>query len=296
MAGLAIGADEKKKLYLLGGLFAALAVVGVVVYLPRGAGKTTTPVATPTPAAIAKAPGAPDAAGAAATPAKAGAAPGAISAASLVSVQSFRNDPFEPFPRPPLPVLQPSKTPSGGSTPSVAPPPVVLAPPDQFGGFPPGSDSDGGDFSGGGLPPMGGFSGGSSVSPSSSRALIDLRPIELPTRPNIPTTPGPPGGQSSSGLSESPNKRVSGVIIGDSVRALLEISDGDVTTARIVQPGDEIDGIRILRIERVTIGGRPVTRVIIRENGEERSVVLKPGPKVAPAGGMGGMGGRGGRP
>ena len=49
---------------------------------------------------------------------------------------------------------------------------------------------------------------------------------------------------------------------------------GDGKT-RIVQPGDEVDGITVLRIERVTEGGKPVTRVIIREGGQERAVILK---------------------
>jgi hypothetical protein len=80
---------------------------------------------------------------------------------------------------------------------------------------------------------------------------------------------------------------LSGVIIGDSVRALLEISQGDNngtgmnTVTRIVQPGDEVDGIRVLRIERTTEGGRPVTRMYIRENGVESFVDLRPAPKAA---------------
>lgn len=135
---------------------------------------------------------------------------------------------------------------------------------------------------------------GRTISPS-AQAITNLPPVSLPTRSAIPTVPGAPGGQSSGsgGLLESPNKRISGVIIGDSVRALLEIEG---QPARIVQPGDEIDGIRILRIERITQAGRPVTRLIIRENGEERSVVLKSAPRDAAGGGVGGIGRPGGRP
>ena len=49
MARIAIGADEKKKLYMLGGVAAALGVAIFALYLPHGA-KPTTP--TPTPASM----------------------------------------------------------------------------------------------------------------------------------------------------------------------------------------------------------------------------------------------------
>lgn len=290
MAGLAIGADDKKKIYVLGGLLAAIGVVVVVLYVPRGGSKTKpTPAATPTPTTVAQTPATPGADGA---PAGASAAPGSINAASLVSIESFRNDPFAPFARPPLPRLP---APRPKPAPPAPPRPVVILPPDQVEILPPGqSDSGGGYSSGGmGLPPMD-VIGGRSTS-SSRRALVDLPPVTLPTRSNIPRTPGPPGGQSAGGISASPNKRISGVIIGDSVRALLEITDGDIITTRIVQPGDEVDGIRILRIERITEGGRSITRMIIRENGEERSVDLKAAPKDATVAGIGGVGGLPGR-
>jgi len=272
MARLAIGADEKKKLYVLGGLLAAIVVVGVVVFVPRGASTTTTTTTgttpIPTPGAV-KPPGAP---GAAPTVA---AAPGTANAASLVSVSNFRDDPFTPFARPPLPPI-----PQGSNKDPLAP--VMIPSPEAVGIAPP-NQGNSGDYSGGpGLPPM------SIGGQTSARPISDLPPISLPARPNIPTTPGPTGGQGSGGVAESPNKRVSGVIIGDSVRALLEITDGDTKTTRIVQPGDEVDGIRILRIERITVGGRPITRLIIRENGEERSVVLKAGPREATTTGAGG--------
>ena len=268
MARLAIGADEKKKLYILGGLLAAIGVVVVVLYLPKGSKTARTPTATPTPAiTVAQMPTTPGAGatGSGASGAVASAAPGTVNAASLVSVSSFRDDPFAPFARPLLPALPPIKQPG----------PVEIPSPQQVDIMP---DTDHG--TGGVLPPMGVGNG-----TASRRPLADMPPITIPTRANVPSVPSPPsGGQSSSGVAESPNKRVSGVIIGDSVRALIEISDGDTKTTRIVQPGDEIDGIRILRIERASQAGRTVTRVIIRENGEERSIVLKPAPKEAAAG------------
>ena len=289
---LAIGADEKKKLYILGGLLAAIGVVVVVLYLPKGGSKTsTTPSAIPTPAAkIAKAPGV---AGAGATGAVASTAPGTVNAASLVSVSSFRDDPFAPFACPPLPVLPPLNQSQSSSPPADGP--VEIPSPEQVNIVPDSTIENGGSLpAGGSLPPMGVGSG-----TASRRPLADMPPITLPMRANIPTTPAPlSGSPSAGGILESPNKRVSGVIIGDSVRALIEITDGDAKTTRIVQPGDEIDGIRILRIERATQAGRAVTRVIIRENGEERSIILKPAPKVATSGtpGIPGAPGRTGRP
>jgi hypothetical protein len=72
------------------------------------------------------------------------------------------------------------------------------------------------------------------------------------------------------------NKRLSGVIIGDGVRALLEINKGDTIVTRVVQPGDEVDGILVLSIQRVTVGNQTITRMLVRENGEEKYVDLKP--------------------
>jgi hypothetical protein len=125
--------------------------------------------------------------------------------------------------------------------------------------------------------------------------LRELPPPYIPRVAIAPTAPAnflPPGGGGSGGTSRSSNKRLSGVVIGDSVRAILEISDGENVVTRIVQPGDEVDGIRILRIERVSEGGRMVTRMFIREAGEERYVDLKAAPQQA-AGGGGGIPGMG---
>lgn len=272
MARIAIAPEERKKLYVLGGLLAAIILVVVVLYVPRGGSKT----AVPTPAAIGKTPvtgrpGVPPAVGigpgaapGGAPAADAGASGGNnISAASLVSVSNFRNDPFEPVPLPPpLPTPPPPPGPV-----EIQPPSIALEPPGSSGPYP------------GSIPPFGIQSGTSST--PSSRILTGLGPprisrvADAPTAPSVIVLPGG-GGES---VSRSPNKRLSGVIIGDSVRALLEISDGENVTTRIVQPGDEVDGIRILRIERVSEGGRSVMRLFIRENGEERFVDLRPAPQ-----------------
>ncbi len=105
--------------------------------------------------------------------------------------------------------------------------------------------------------------------------------------------------------SRSSDKRLSGVIIGDSVRALLEIQQSDSggggessgagggataqVKVRVVQPGDEVDGIKILRINREFENGRPVTRMYILEGDQERYVDLRPSPSppVANTGGEG---------
>jgi hypothetical protein len=275
MAGLAIGADEKKKLMFLGGLLAAIVVVVVVLYLPKG---SKTPEVTPTPpmpAAGAPPGGESTPGGAAAPEANAGtSAPGGITAASLVSVESYRPDPFaNPLPPPPLPVPPPPPPPP--PKPVVLPPPVAIVPPESFGGE-----------SGISLPPAG-------IRSIGARPISNLPPI-VPRRVAIaPTAPrlySPPGGQSEGGILTSQNKRLSGVIIGDSVRALLEISGGEgmPPVTRVVQPGDEVDGIRILRLERVSEGGRTVTRLIVRENNQEQYVELRPAPQQNT--GEGGMG------
>ena len=283
---IAIGADEKKKLYFLGGLFGLILVVGAVLYIPRG-GTEDTPATTSAPAP--KAPGAP-AAGGAASPAlgaKTAGAPaasaGGTAAASLVSVGSFRPDPFAQFKKPQLPPIAQDQT---GMRMRAQPmqyyapeEPVILLPPDQAGVLPPGQDgtsSGSGGSGGGGLPPMD-VGGAQKKEPVISKsAKITWPKIDIPREVAVPVVPRSTegqGGAGGGGVPISSDKRLSGVVIGDSVRATLVMPDG---TSRIVQPGDEIDGIRVLRIERVTEGGRSVTRVIIRENGEERAVVLKP--------------------
>lgn len=293
MARMAIGAEEKKKLFVLGGLLAAIMVVVVVLYVPKG-GSTSDDTGGATPAGKdektpPKTEGAPPAAGAAGAPGAAasgeaggtgGTGAGNISAASLVSVSNFRNDPFEPVPLPPpLPTPPPPPPPPGPV--NIQPPRVVLSGP---------GDSDVN------LPPFSPNGSSSTFGRSSATILRDLPPVQIrraQLTSNAPRVIVPPGGQGSSSAGRSPGKRLSGVIIGDSVRAILEISDGETTVSRNVQPGDEVDGIRILRIERITEGGRPVTRMFIRENGEERFVDLRPAPQQTGEGGAAG-GGRGG--
>jgi hypothetical protein len=296
MARVAIGAEEKKKLYVLGGLLAAIILVVVVLYVPHGGSKTPAPpVTTPTEGTEKTPPsgGPPSGAPPSGAPGGAGAAPDTggggggnnISAASLVSVSNFRSDPFEPVPLPPpLPTPPPPPPPPGPV--EIKPPSVVLEPPGASGPY------------NSAIPPFGISSGRSTPS---SRILRELAPPRISRVADAPTAPSivvMPGGGGEGSASRSPNKRLSGVIIGDSVRALLEIQSGDPQTppvTRIVQPGDEVDGLRILRIERVSEGGRTVTRLFIRENGEERFVDLRAAPQAAAGEGGAAPPGRGPR-
>jgi hypothetical protein len=90
------------------------------------------------------------------------------------------------------------------------------------------------------------------------------------------------------GAQPAPEKRIAGVAIGDSVRALIEINDGTQTITRVVQPGDEVEGMRILRVERVTEGGQQTTRMWVREAGQDRYFDLRPSSNPVGAGGPGG--------
>lgn len=269
MTRLAIGDGEKKNLMILGGLLGLLAIVVLVLYNPfSGGGSGEEEPAPPTPAAGAPVPdpaaGAGGVAAAGATPAAAPA--GSISAASLASLGDYRVDPFErfalPMPTPPPPPVE-------------IPPPVDILPPSAVG---PG---------GIGLPPM-------SVGNSRSNILVDLPPISprrVVTAPTAPRSFVLPGTQGTGGGSvlRSQNKRLSGVVIGDSVRALLEVTVGDKVTTRVVQPGDEVDGITILRLERVVEAGQTVTRLVVRENNQEQYVELRPAPQQQQQGGIDGL-------
>lgn len=255
MARMAIGDDEKKKLMVLGGLLVAILVVVAVLYNPFSGGGTTETAGAPSPTPVVPVPEAPAGGGTPAA-APAPAAAGGVTAASLVSLERYRSDPFEPFLMPPPPPPPPPPVP--------IPPPVEIVPPGP-GGF--------------GLPPMG------ISSRAASQALTQLPPIvprRVATAPTAPRLFALPGSQGTGGtVLRSQNKRLSGVVIGDSVRALLEVTIGDKVTTRVVQPGDEVDGIQILRLERVADGGQTITRLVVRENNQEQFVELRPAPQQA---------------
>ncbi len=272
MPRMAIGDDEKKKLMVLGGLLVAIIVVVMVLYNPFGGGSGDDEGAqTPTTnaAAPAEVPAGDPGATPAATAGAGAPAPGGITAASLVSLDGYRADPFQPFvlPTPPPPPPPPP--------PVEIPQPVDILPPNS------------GGYDGIGIPPMG-------VGGSGARPLALLPPIvprRVATAPTAPRVAVMPGGDmgTGGGVLRAQNKRLSGVVIGDSVRALLEVTVGDKITTRVVQPGDDVDGIRILRLERVVEAGQTITRLVVRENNQEQFVELRPAPQQQAAGGIEGL-------
>ena len=308
---------DKKKLFIALGVagVAALGIGGYFVMQSMKGGATevaTTPTTVPaTGEEGAPAPGqegapAPGAGTPGSTLPNGGIAPvlpvsttgGANNPATLLPLSPYRRDPFQPFvvnPVPPPPLPPPIPTPR----PTPVPRPVPIPQIDPFDVPQPGG---GGVFGGGSPAP--GF-----AVPSPGGGGTGAGPLILPTvviprlnsRNAVPTTAFPPPrsstGAGSGVTSPSFDKRLSGVVIGNGVRAVLEISGGVTPKSYVVQPGDVVEGITILNIQRYTEGGKQVTRMLIRENGGERTVDLKPGPpRTAVGGELGGEGGLGGAP
>lgn len=279
---------EQRKLFTQLGIVGALALVAGGLHLSGvlsgGSSGTAvappvTPDATTTNAASgAAAPGAADpgpAASGAATGAAggaAGAAPGAVNpgdgapapaAPGAPTLTRFSRDPFQQA------YFLPTPTP----LPPPVPPPVSVPAPDLA------------PFAVGGV----GLPGGPAGNSPDAFASLHLPPVVI-GRLNQSTSSSvdllPPrraGAGSNASPTVSTNRRLSGVVIGEGVRALLEIQNGTSTVTRVVQPGDEVEGITVLSIGRFNDGTRTVTRMIIRENGEERSVELRPAPQAAAA-------------
>jgi hypothetical protein len=277
---------EQKKLY------AGLAVIGVLtlavagMYLPGMLGGSSSTAPTDTTASAnttssssgatdntASTPGAGGAVGSgiAGDPALAGApAATGVTTASYNGepIGSPRSDPFQ----------QPYLIPTPVPVPPPPPPPVSVPLPFEDGPI--------------NLP-------GSNIESTELRKpliLPEVKITRLDEAARRPTEAFPPRrssgeGGSTGGASVNPSfdKRLSGVVIGDGVRALLEIQGPTGTVTRVVQPGDEVDGITVLSIQRYKEGSNTVTRMLIRENGEERSVDL--GPSLNPPAAAGGLGG-----
>ena len=196
---------------------------------------------------------------------------------TLLPLSPYRRDPFQPFvlvptPAPPAPPPPPAPTPP--------PPPVDIPQPEAF-----DVPRPGGGFGGGGAPAPGFAVPGPNGSGASEGPLI-LPTVVIPRLNSTkiaPTNAFPPprssSGAGSGAASPSFDKRLSGVVIGNGVRAILEINSGGATPKTyVVQPGDVVEGITILNIRRYNESGTQVTRMLIRENGGERTVDLKPGP------------------
>jgi hypothetical protein len=278
---VAIGADNKRNLYILGGLFGALLLVGFFTFMnPFGRRSTTTTAATNTAANAAsntvttvQTTSATGVTGAGATGAgAAGAASPGASGTPLprpLTVVNPRRDPFAPKYLPALPTPVPPPPP---------PPPVQL--PDPVA-----------------VPQPAGFSPGGAMLPSpgapSASEPLNLPPTNIPqySLRGGPRNVAAPGvvADATGGAQPAPEKRIAGVAIGDSVRALIEINDGTQTITRVVQPGDEVEGMRILRVERVNEGGQQTTRMWVREAGQDRYFDLRPSSNPVGAGGPGGF-------
>jgi hypothetical protein len=253
LSNMAIGDDNKKKLIALGGLVIVLILVMIYLFaFHRGNSSSTTTAENPPTAPPPDMPGGPGQPAAANASAPAGG--GNVTAVSLASLSGPRPDPFTPqYIVPPPP----------------PPPPVQLPQPEAL-------PSPQGIYAG--LPPA--YIGGHQVAGNTpSTALVGLPPIVLPRMAHPPTAPQKfeaPKQAGGAGLaSPSFNKRLSGVIIGNSVHALLEVSNASGIQTYVVQPGDTVAGIRILGIQRVEVGGKTVPRMLISENGEEKYVDLR---------------------
>lgn len=180
---------------------------------------------------------------------------GNVTAASFASLGNPFADPFQPqyiMPPPPPP---PPPLPLSLPTPEALPAPQRQT----YIGLPPAF-----------------FSGN-----DSQTAMKGLPPIKIPrrtagSRPRSFSVPKMEGGATLA--APSSGKRLSGVIIGNSVQALLEVQDASGTKTYVVQPGDTVAGIRILGITRVDAGGRTVPRLLISENGKEAYVDLRSSP------------------
>jgi hypothetical protein len=280
---MALGPEEKKKAYLLAGLAGLLGIAGIFLFRPA----SPPDAEAPTPLSIAQPEGgsssSPSGPPANIPPVPGGGGPGAGSGAApvagaaarsggqtpqLVAVERFRRDPFEqfyyPLDIPPTPIPPP-------------PPPPTPAPPLDIPR--PSSDDGGASFAGTALPPLAGSNRPETV-------LVGLPSARIPRLVNVPTTPrvqSAPVGQSSvqQSFERSTSSRLAGVVIGDSVRALLILNEGAADEKRlIVQPGQRLDADNIVvrRIERFTDpGGQTRARMIVEEAGVVRSVELREG-------------------
>ena len=281
-----LSGDQKQKLFILLGFVGFLVIAGYFALSPKGEDDAAT---QPLTASAQTVPSMPAAAPARATP-QTSSQPAAtpkvvkvvapvIPAPARAALAPHRSDPFAPkfYPTPAPPV-----------SPTPIPPPIVIPAPDGVRlpspapvGAPPSTVLVG-------LP---------------SPRIARYSPLPGP-RWVVTSSPTQTGGNIAG---RSTNKRLSGVIIGDSVRALLEIEvaggggeggesggagESQVIT-RVVQPGDEVDGIKILRINREFENGRPVTRMYIREGDQERYVDLRPSPSPPTDAGGGFEGGGG---
>lgn len=285
---ITLGADDKKKLYMLGGLLGLLGIGGVIFVLKPFGGSSETATANSAlttnsdansarpverPAAVSLPPGrrganfgntgAPTAQLVSSSGANAGLTP------QIPGIGRTRKDPFVPFtvealPPPPAPTpLPPTRTTV------IEQVPVSLSP------FSPPSSGTGANL------PDNSFPSGSNVASTTlylppATVFGNVRrdaPQPLPTVGGL--TVGEPGAQTEA--TNAYGKRVAGVILGDSIRALIEYQENGQTVSKVVQPGDEVGGMKILSIQRLRSGDQSIVRVTARENGQDVFFDLGPG-------------------
>lgn len=197
-----------------------------------------------------------------------------IAPTNYAPVSRWRGDPFTPFIVNPLPPAEPVAPPPRRGMSVFEEPPVQIAQPEEL--APVTIDS-----------PTG---GSGSDFPSLNLPSVDIPRMTTIVKSPRDISPPPRGsGAESSDPQPSYDKRLSGVVIANGVRALLEITSGGELKNYVVQPGDTVEGITVLNIQRFTEGTTTTTRMLIRENGQERYVDLKPAPQRADAGAAGGL-------
>lgn len=274
----AIGAEEKKKIYVLLGLAGVLGSVVLFVIKPFGGRSSSTTTSstvvssTPSPTpAVATAQTVSLATTSTPTAGTPGSgipsyAPGASAGTTrLVALGRYRRDPFAPKVVPAGAPLPPPPTPR--PTPKPLPPVDIPTP--------------SGDFA---LPPATIEGPERGAASRTGGVPLDLPPVNIgqfkPRTSPRPLLASSASGGATSGTNSGPvasnDKRLAGVVIGDSVRALIEINNGSETITRVVKPGDEVEGVKILSIQRLTENGAVITRMTVLENGQQRYFDLRP--------------------
>lgn len=286
---ITLGADDKKKIYILGALLGVLGLGGLVLVLrPSGNRDASAPansalgnsVSSRVPTsgqtgAPVLPPGSRSSNFGATTLAAQTATASTVDPATLTpqipGIGRTRDNPFLPVT---LTALPPTPTP--------APPPPIRrivrdAVPVSLPPFSPPSLGTGANL------PLNSFPPGAQNNVASTTLYLPAATIFGGTQRAEPAplpqigglTVGAPGAQTEA--TNASGKRVAGVIVGDTIRALIEYQENGQTVSKIVQPGDEVGGMKILSIQRVRSGEQSIIRVTASENGQEEYFDLGPG-------------------
>jgi len=275
--------DKKKQIAVLGGLAVVFLLVQIIVN-PFGIGGGGGEVAPPSPggAGVPAAPGVPTVPGAPTVP---GGTP--PDSGDMMASGGFPGGPGGGMPGAAAPGMDPTAMPSAvpagpresgpsqlpGRVDPMAPlnPPITLVAARQ-----PWT----GTSLAGGLPPL-------------SYANV---------MPRVPQPPPPPRfANAIPPVVESRELRLSGILLNGSLYVILEILSTDGTSlprGYVVKPGDEVEGIRVMKIERYRENDQLVTRATVRTpDRQEKHVYLRAGaPDPAAQGGDPSGGGGAGMP